>query len=102
LLIWSWLKQNWLALCSIIISACAFVLSYKRFKRDTRPILILMPGSEGIEIENVGQVVAVNVTLTLVETVKRPSGTLSVLHTLRPSEKSTIGAFKHGDLNNCA
>jgi hypothetical protein len=97
LVIWSWLKQNWLALSSFIISAFAFVLSYKKFKHDTRPILIPTPGPEGVEIENVGQVVAVNVTLTLVETVRRPSGILSVDHILRPGEKSAVSAFNWPD-----
>ncbi len=86
------LKQNWMAPCSLIISALAFVLSYRRFKHDTRPKLILSAVPEGIEIENVGQVVAVNITLTLVERVKRPSGKLSVSHALRPGDKATVGA----------
>lgn len=89
----SWLQQNWLALCSFWISVLAFTLSYKKFKLDTRPALVLRRGSEGMEIENVGQVVAVGVTLTLIERVKRPSGRLSVADTLRPGEKSTVRAF---------
>jgi|SRR5882724_9487485 len=87
-----WLQQNWLALCSFGISLLAFTLSYKKFKHDTRPALILRCGSE-MEIENVGQVVAVGVTLNLVERVRRPSGILHVGNTLRPGEKSTISAF---------
>jgi hypothetical protein len=89
----SWLKQNWLALVSFVISVFAVVLSYKKFTYDTRPMLILRAASEGNEIENVGHAVAVNIMLTLIERVKRPSGTLSVPHTLRPGEKAIIGAF---------
>jgi hypothetical protein len=89
----SWLQHNWLSLCSFGISVLALTLYYKKFKLDTRPALVLRRGSEGMEIENVGQVVAVGVTLTLVERVKRPSGRLSVADTLRPGEKSTVRAF---------
>jgi hypothetical protein len=88
-----WLKQNWLALFSFVISVFAAVLSYKKFAHDTRPMLILRSASEGNEIENVGQAVAVNIRLALVERAKRSSGVLSVPHTLRPGERSTIGAF---------
>lgn len=88
-----WLQQNWLALCGFGISVLAFTLSYRRFKHDTRPALILRGGSEGTEIENVGQVVAVGVALTLVERVKRPSGKLGVADILRPGEKATVRAF---------
>ena len=89
----TWLQHNWLALCSFSISVLAFTLSYKKFKQDTRPALILRRCSEGMEIENVGQVVAVGVTLNLVERVKRPSAKLRVGDTLRPGEKSVISAF---------
>jgi hypothetical protein len=84
----SWLRQNWLALCGLSISVLALILSYKRFKHDTRPALIVSHS----EIENVGQVVAVGITLNLVERIKRPSGKLHVARILRPSEKSPIGA----------
>jgi hypothetical protein len=89
----AWLQQNWLALCSLSISILALTLSYKKFKHDTRPALRLRRGSEGFEVENVGQAAAVDVTLNLVERVKRPSGILHVVDTLRPGEKSTISAF---------
>jgi hypothetical protein len=46
------------------------------------------------EIENVGQVVAVGVTLNLVERTKRPSAELHVARVLRPREKSAIGASR--------
>ena len=93
-----WLKQNVVALSSFIVTGCALVLSFKRFKHDTRPKLILTSGSEGIEVENVGQTTAVNITLTLVERVRRPSGKLSVpTDALRPGEKSTIVAFDWPD-----
>jgi hypothetical protein len=75
--VWSWVKQNWVALGSAIVSACAFVLSFKKFKHDTRAILRPRIGSEGSEIENIGQVAALNVRLTLIEKIKRPSGGLS-------------------------
>jgi hypothetical protein len=88
-----WLQQHWMALLSFVISVLAFTLSYKKFKYDTRPALVLRRGSEGTEVENVGQVVAVGVTLTLVEKVKRPSGRLGVVDTLRPGDKSTVRAF---------
>jgi hypothetical protein len=84
----SWLRQNWLALCSLSISVLALILSYKKFKHDTRPALILRHG----EIENVGQVVAVGVTVNLVERIKRPSGKMYVARILKPGEKSAIGA----------
>jgi hypothetical protein len=85
----SWLRQNWLALCSLSISVLAFTLSYRKFRHDTRPALIVRHG----EIENVGRVVAVDVSMNLVERAKRPSGKLSVARILRPGEKSAIGAF---------
>jgi len=66
----SWLRQNWLALCSLSISVLAVILSYKKFKHDTRSALILTQG----EIENVGQVVLVDLTLNLVDRIRRPSG----------------------------
>jgi len=89
----SWLRQNWLALCSLSISVLALTLSYKKFKHDTRPALLLRSGFKGIEVENVGQVVAVGATLSLVERLKRPSGRVHVGDTLRPGEKSTVSAF---------
>src|ERR1700687_2826917 len=88
-----WLRQNWLALCSLCISILALTLSYNKFKHDTRPALILRRGFEGIEIENVGQAGAIVVTLNLVERIRRRSGKLHVGQILRPGEKSTIGAF---------
>lgn len=94
--IFSWLKQNWQTLSSLVsplIAVLAFALSYKRFKRDTRPALIWGHGSEGTEIENVGPVAAVDITLTLFERTKRSSGRLRVGDTLRPGEKSTIRAL---------
>ena len=70
------LKQNWQAIAtvsSVVISVLAFALSYKKFRHDTRPALIMRRISQGegqwwdaIEIENVGQSVAVGVSLTLV------------------------------------
>jgi hypothetical protein len=88
-----WLKQNWLALCSLVISVLAFVLAYKKFRHDTRPALILRRGSKGMELENIGPVVVYGITLTLIERVRRPSGRLSVVDTLRPGESSPISAF---------
>jgi hypothetical protein len=88
-----WLKQNWLALLSFLLSAFAVVLSYRKFTHDTRPTLLLRTSSGGNEIENVGQAVAVNIKLTLVERVKRPSGTLVAPDTLRPGERSIISAL---------
>jgi hypothetical protein len=82
-----------MALCSFGISVLAFTLSYKKFKHDTRPALVLRRGSGKMEIENVGQVVAVGVTLTLVERVQRPSARLGVADTLRRGEKSTVCVF---------
>lgn len=84
------LRQNWLALSSFCISVLALILSYKKFKHDTRPALDLRYR----EIENVGQVAAVGITLGLVERTKRPSGKLYVARMLRPGEKSTIEASK--------
>jgi hypothetical protein len=40
----TWLKQNWLALSSLAISALAFTLAYRKFSHDTRPALILRCG----------------------------------------------------------
>jgi hypothetical protein len=76
-----------------MVSVLALTLSHKKFKHDTRPALVLRRGSEGAEIENVGPVVAVGITLTLLERTKRPSAALGVTDTLRPGDKSPVRAF---------
>ena len=94
-----WLKQNWLALCGLVISAFAFILSYKKFRHDTRPALILRyrPQGQEVEIENVGQAMAVDVKLPLLERLRRPTATLLVYDTLRPNEKKPISASNWPD-----
>lgn len=87
-----------------MISVLAFALSYKKFRHDTRPALIMRRISQGegqwwdaIEIENVGQSLAVGVSLTLVERTKRPSGRLHVGDVLKPGESTAVSAFDWPD-----
>lgn len=84
----SWLQQNWLALFSLSISILALILSYKKFKHETQPALIVKHN----EVENAGRVVVVGLVLKLVERTKRPSGNMHVAKMLRPGEKSPISA----------
>lgn len=88
-----WLQTNWLALSGFMVGVLALTLTYKKFKHDTRPALVLRRGSERLEIENVSRLVAVGITLTLLERTKRPSAALGVTDTLRPGEKSPVRAF---------
>lgn len=64
----------------------------EEFSYETRPALIVRRGSNGFEIENVGQTTAVGITLNLVERAARPTGKLHVGGILRPAETSGIFA----------
>ena len=48
-----------------------------------------------VDIENLGPVPAVDISLTLIERVKRPSGKLSVQDMLKAGEKTTISAYDY-------
>jgi hypothetical protein len=48
-----------------------------------------------VEIENLGPVPAVDISLTLIERVKRPSGKLSVRGMLKAGEKTSISAYDY-------
>jgi len=100
--IWSYVKQHLgpiLSLCSLVASIVALRLSYVKWWRETQPILyprgVSKVHSSSVEIENVGPVTAVDIALTLIETVKRPSGKLSVPDMLKPGEKSTVSAYDY-------
>lgn len=91
----SWIKQNWLALSSIIIAMSAFVLAYMKYKHDTRPALVLRRSKGGFEIENLGQGIAVGVSLSLIERASRPSARLHVEDVLKPGAKSSVAGFDY-------
>jgi hypothetical protein len=88
----AWVKQNWLALSSFVISVAAFVLSYRKYRHDTRPVLVVRRGQTGIEIENLGRGIAVGVSATLLERSKRPSATLHVQDVIKPDITATLSA----------
>lgn len=104
---WSFVKQNWLALCSLAMSLAAVSLSYVKLRRETRPLLHVRMIAGRAEIENLGPVTAVNISLRLIERVRRPSGKLSVTEILRPGEKAAVSAYdypeavKEGFTQNC-
>jgi hypothetical protein len=88
----AYLKQNWLALSSLVISVAAFILSYRKYKHDTGPVLVVQRGREGLEIENLGRGIAVGISAILLERTKRPSATLFVADVLKPDAKTTLSA----------
>jgi hypothetical protein len=90
----TFLRQSWLAIGSMMVSLFAVWLSYIKLRRESRPILHVRGSSGKVEIENIGPVAAVDVTVTLLEPTKRPSGRLVVENMLRaPGGKATISAW---------
>ncbi len=79
----AFLGQNWLAFASLVVSVFAVWLSYVKLRRESRPMLHVHDSHGTFEVENVGTVAAVDVTATLLEPRKRPSGRLSVDNVLR-------------------
>lgn len=92
-----WLQHNWLALCSFVVSASAFAISYKKYKHDTRPRLIIRQGPAGLLVENVGAATAVWVSLRILQRTKRASSRLHVEDVLKVGESSEILAFDYPD-----
>jgi len=79
----AFLRQNWLAIGSLVVSVFAVWLSYIKLRRESRPILHVHASPGTVEIENIGTVAAVDVTATLLEPRMRASGRLTVDNVLR-------------------
>ncbi|HWQ53406.1 MAG TPA: hypothetical protein VN442_06960 [Bryobacteraceae bacterium] len=91
----TWLKQNWSVLGNVgsaVLSISAFVLSYRKYKHDTRPVLVLRRAKGGFAIENFGRGIAAGVSVRLIERTRRPSAALYVEDLLKPDSRCLVSA----------
>jgi hypothetical protein len=90
----AFLRLNWLALGSLLISLFAVWLSYARLRRESRPILHIYFAGK-LTIENVGSAAAVDLTAKLLEPRRRSSGKLMLFGSVLRAQggKANVSAW---------